>query len=937
MLGFTRVNWNFTIVVGLLQGDPKQIFEIKEKLGEGAFGSVFKAVHKKTGFVVAVKEILIGKVNEKEIIQKEITMLRQCRHINTVQYHGCLPVDDSIWILTDYCGAGSITDCIELTDSTFSEPQIRIVLAAAVDGLAFLHSRGIVHRDVKCANILLTEDAVVKIADFGVSEKLTQTICVRNSVVGTPYWMSPEVITGSDYGTEADIWSLGITAIEMTDGKSDRSIIQPLIEKVQEVIARREARLLEETMRSSFSDDNLEEWAFFGETKKEAPRRVIRHQRSVSESSIRMPQPRIPPSVRVKPRTTSVSSNVSVIIHSDEEDVDIGGDALKDRVDMSTIVLSTSQKSDSALYGDVGHFGFGTMVVHENEVQADINLPDTKRPVRPSYDSGTTVIHDAHVQEEIMICERSVPRPSFETGTTVVHDGEDDVDIIMGSAKEPPVVNPRPTYRDQEVDFSRIMDDEFNPEALILLGPSGPSHSGSRHRNAYASDDEQDRRRSYFKRESMHHEAAILGAAQAAFLSSQQTMPRKTSASSSSHISTGSSGLRRRYPQNDEEVSHPSISAARAAAAAAAATVSTRPGKRNQQQQRRPSAPRSRMAELLRNRLEKFRSTLKGVMSEVRPRDEPTGGAAESLLYSSRKLGRQGLRPFGEKGKSPSFGEVGMRRSKMVSEDTIRRGSAPARPQDHLSIRVRTSSLNQNSLPLPPSPHTTSPPMSSAPILSPTPSQQLNLNLHDLSLASDDSPQKIPTRTNSLNAFAPSYPLQSPEKADDEIDGVFKNVYGWMFGQREEEDETSPDPLRTPPHIETRLGDDVDYFSVTGGSTGDLDSQRGSFIQSGEGTETVASRRSKRSSGESWGSANVVRSKTSGSSLRRRRHRKTIRAYRDEVEDDADGGDEMEMEFTAEGLGKETSNDARATTWIADAWERLSRVLSAEARVNFWM
>ncbi|KAI8853989.1 kinase-like domain-containing protein [Chytridium lagenaria] len=110
-------------------------------------------------------------------------MLRQCRHINTVQYHGCLPVDDSIWILTDYCRAGSITDCIELTDATFTEPQIQIVLAAAVDGLAFLHERGIVHRDVKCANILLTEDGVVKIADLG---------CRRNSRrrfrQGTRWW-----------------------------------------------------------------------------------------------------------------------------------------------------------------------------------------------------------------------------------------------------------------------------------------------------------------------------------------------------------------------------------------------------------------------------------------------------------------------------------------------------------------------------------------------------------------------------------------------------------------------------------------------------------------------------------------------------------------------------------------------------------------------------
>ncbi|KAJ3089624.1 hypothetical protein HK102_005907, partial [Quaeritorhiza haematococci] len=208
--------------------DPREIFEIQEKLGEGAFGAVFKAVLKQTGAVLAIKEVLIGKVNDRESIQREINMLRQCSHKNTVQYYGSILVDDCIWILTDYCGAGSITDCIEITGSTFTEQQTTVVLAAAVEALAFLHGRNIIHRDVKCANILLTDDAEVKIADFGVSEKLTQTVGFRNSIVGTPYWMSPEVITGSDYGTEADIWSLGITAIEMTEGVPPHAELHPM-------------------------------------------------------------------------------------------------------------------------------------------------------------------------------------------------------------------------------------------------------------------------------------------------------------------------------------------------------------------------------------------------------------------------------------------------------------------------------------------------------------------------------------------------------------------------------------------------------------------------------------------------------------------------------------------------------------------------------------
>ncbi|KAJ3272553.1 hypothetical protein HK104_004452 [Borealophlyctis nickersoniae] len=140
------------------------MFNLLERLGEGAFGSVYKAQIRHTSATIAIKQVLIGtKSNPQETIRREIDVLRQCRHPNIVQYFGCCPVDDSIWILTDYCAAGSMSDCIQLTECTFTESQTAMVLADAVEGLAFLHSRGIVHRDVKCANILLTEEGVAKI------------------------------------------------------------------------------------------------------------------------------------------------------------------------------------------------------------------------------------------------------------------------------------------------------------------------------------------------------------------------------------------------------------------------------------------------------------------------------------------------------------------------------------------------------------------------------------------------------------------------------------------------------------------------------------------------------------------------------------------------------------------------------------------------------
>ncbi|KAI9011455.1 Mst1 kinase [Gaertneriomyces semiglobifer] len=204
------------------------MFDLQEKLGEGAFGSVYKAVLKQSGFVLAIKQIHADRVTERETIQKEIDLLRQCRHKNVLQYYGSVLVDNAIWILTDYCGAGSVSDCMELTESALNENAAAVIMAAALEGLAFLHDMGIVHRDVKCANILLGEDGDVKIADFGVSERLTQTVGARKTVVGTPYWMSPEVITGAGYGTEADLWSLGITAIEMTEGVPPHHNLHPM-------------------------------------------------------------------------------------------------------------------------------------------------------------------------------------------------------------------------------------------------------------------------------------------------------------------------------------------------------------------------------------------------------------------------------------------------------------------------------------------------------------------------------------------------------------------------------------------------------------------------------------------------------------------------------------------------------------------------------------
>jgi serine/threonine protein kinase len=205
--------------------DPLKFFELEEKVGEGSFGSVYKAVHKDTKFVVAMKCVQLGGLQNDEI-RKEIEILKQCRNPHIVNYYGSYTKDGTLWILMDYCGVGSVRDVIETLDRPLNEDQIAEIVKHTLEGLDYLHKEGIIHRDVKCANILLDENAHVKIADFGVSDQIKATY--SDTLVGTPLWMAPEVIQRTKYSYQADIWSLGITTIEMADGFPPNSDLFPL-------------------------------------------------------------------------------------------------------------------------------------------------------------------------------------------------------------------------------------------------------------------------------------------------------------------------------------------------------------------------------------------------------------------------------------------------------------------------------------------------------------------------------------------------------------------------------------------------------------------------------------------------------------------------------------------------------------------------------------
>jgi len=206
--------------------DPTEIFEFLAQLGEGSYGSVYKALDKRDGMLVAIKVLEVEE--DTTTLQKEISILSQCHSKYIVAYKGAFEKDGHIWIVMEYCGAGSVCDIMAICDRVLTEEQIAVICKKALLGLQYLHSQNKIHRDIKAGNILLTDNGECKLADFGVSAELTNSMPKRTTTIGTPYWMAPEVLQANEYNGKADIWSLGITAIEMACGEPPLSNIHPM-------------------------------------------------------------------------------------------------------------------------------------------------------------------------------------------------------------------------------------------------------------------------------------------------------------------------------------------------------------------------------------------------------------------------------------------------------------------------------------------------------------------------------------------------------------------------------------------------------------------------------------------------------------------------------------------------------------------------------------
>jgi serine/threonine protein kinase len=238
---FSRGTANKTISFS----DPTSFFVLQRKIGEGSYGAVYKALDLRDNQPVAVKIISFSGVDSSKL-KSEIRLLRQCQSPHILSYKGAFQKAEQVWIVTEYCSGGSLSDMMLVCRHTFSENQIAVIMRQTLQGLAYLHAPGaatsvnpqtgkqmppkkrIIHRDIKGANVLVTEKGECRLADFGVSGTLDESLGKHRTVIGTPHWMAPECLLSDSYSELVDIWSLGITAYELAVGQPPHAELHSL-------------------------------------------------------------------------------------------------------------------------------------------------------------------------------------------------------------------------------------------------------------------------------------------------------------------------------------------------------------------------------------------------------------------------------------------------------------------------------------------------------------------------------------------------------------------------------------------------------------------------------------------------------------------------------------------------------------------------------------
>lgn len=404
--------------------DPSTKYELLHELGKGSYGSVYKARDLKTSELVAIKVISLTEGEEGyEDIRGEIEMLQQCSHPNVVRYFGSYQGEEYLWIVMEYCGGGSVSDLMNIIEEPLGESEIAFICREALKGLSYLHSIFKVHRDIKGGNVLLTDQGEVKLGDFGVAAQLTRTMSKRNTFIGTPHWMAPEVIQESRYDGKVDVWALGVSAIEMAEGFPPRSTVHPM--RVLFMISSEPAPMLEDKEKWSllFHDFIAKCLTKDPRVRPSAPE-MLKHkfiEKCAWGASKMLPKIKKARQARAAMAAQSQKqlSGTNLATSSPVEQ----GRSTGINENYGDTVLSKPQKYD--VLNEAHEGDFGTVVVH-SEVE-NIRAPDssTKEYVSIIGDSGSSFSRDSRDRTQSLWSENA-------TGTVI----NKQPDVARGPATE---------------------------------------------------------------------------------------------------------------------------------------------------------------------------------------------------------------------------------------------------------------------------------------------------------------------------------------------------------------------------------------------------------------------------------------------------------------------------------------------------------------------